>query len=285
MSWFTLSWAIFLNAVLFSTASGSIGLNYRKNRVINAGLAGLMFLGGTFSSIITRLLSLNPYWSVPVCILVGGLVNIALNIGYIVLLRRFQSPKTVSLVSLVSFGVLYLIGQGLLWYLLNQGGSILMISFLQDKDFTLFTAPGVIIIGTATLLFSFLLQFVLSPVVDGGPRGFDKWDIAIYALSGASACLVGALYPFWFTGTWRILLIIPLVGVMVGGLDKKLNPFIGGFLTASLTIWVPSMGRDLVGVWITENPFIVALVLLLISVPLYPRGIVGSIRRIVEYGY
>ena len=113
MSWFKLSWAIFLNGVLFSTASGSIGLNYRKNGVINAGLAGLIYLGGFFSSIFTRLFSLNPFWSVPVCILFGGFVNIALNIGYIVLLRRFQSPKIVSLVSLASFGVLYLIGRGL----------------------------------------------------------------------------------------------------------------------------------------------------------------------------
>ena len=166
MSWFTLSWAILLNGMLFSTASGSIGLNYRKNGVINAGLAGLMYLGGVFSITFTRLLSLNPYWSVPVCVIIGGLVNIALNIGYIDLLRRLQYPKIVSLGSLASFGVLYLMGRGLFWYLINQGDSILMISLLKDKDFTLFTVPGVIIIGITTLLLSALLQFVLSPVVD-----------------------------------------------------------------------------------------------------------------------
>ena len=285
MSWYTLSWAIFLNAVLFSTTSGSIGLNYRKNGVINAGLAGLMYLGGTFSSTFIRVLSLSPYWSVPVCILVGGLANLALNIWYLDLFRRYRSPKIVSLVSLASFGALYLIGRGLFWYFLNQGGSILMISFLKDKDFTLFIVPGVIIIGTATLLLSALLQLVLSPVVDGGPRGFDKWDVAVYALSGASACLVGALYPFWFTGTCQILLITPLSGVIVGGMEKTLNPFLGGLFTASFTVWFTSLGRDVVGLWTTENPYMVALVLLLISIPLYPRGIVGSIRRVVEHGY
>ena len=285
MSWFTLSWAIFLNAVLFSTASGSIGLNYRKNGVINAGLAGLMYLGGTFSSAFTGGLSLNPYWSLPVCILVGGLVNLVLNIGYFDLLRRYRSLKIVSMVSFVSFGALYLLGRGVSWYFLNQEGSILMISFLRGEDFTLFTVPGVIIIGTTTLLFSALLQFALSPVVDAGPRGFDTWDMIIYALSGATACLVGALYPFWFTGTWQILLITPLTGVIVGGIEKKMNPFIGGLFTAAFTVWFTSLGQDVVGLWITENPSVVALVLLLISVPLYPRGIVGSFRRIVEHGY
>jgi hypothetical protein len=285
MSWFTLSWAIFLNGVLFSTASGSIGLNYMKNGVINAGLAGLMYLGGVFSVTFTRFLSLDPYWSVPVCVLVGGLVNIALNIGYIDLLRRLQSHNIVSLVSLASFVVLYLMGRGLFWYLVNQGGSTLMISSLKDKDFTLFTVPGVIIIGIATLLFSVLLQFVLSPVVDDGPRGFDKWDALIYALSGASACLVGALYPFWFTGAWQVLLVTPLAGIIVGGVEKKLNPFLGGLFIGPFTIWVSLLGQDVVGLWVPENPYLVALILMLISVPLYPRGIVGSIRRVVEYDY
>ena len=265
--------------------SGSIGLNYRKNGVINAGLAGLMYLGGVFSITFTRLLSLDPYWSVPVCVIVGGLVNVALNIGYINLLRRLQSPKIVSLVSLSSFGVLYLMGRGLFWYLINQGGSILMISLLKDKDFTLFIVPGVIIIGITTLLFSALLQFVLIPVVDDGPRGFDKWDALIYALSGASACLVGALYPFWFTWTWQVLLVTPLAGVIVGGVEKKLNPFLGDLFTASFTVWLTSLGRDVVGLWITENPYMVALGLLLLSFRLFPRGIVGSILRVVEYGY
>ena len=160
-----------------------------------------------------------------------------------------------------------------------------MISLLKDKDFTLFTVPGVIIIGIATLLLSALLQFVLSPVVDDGPRGFDKWDASIYVLSGASACLVGALYPFWFTGTWQVLLVTPLAGVIVGGVEKKMNPFLGGLFTASFTVWLTSLGRDVVGLWVTENPYMVALALMLLSFPLFPRGIVGSIRRIVEYGY
>jgi hypothetical protein len=285
MSWFPLSWAIFLNGVLISTAAGSMGLNYRKNRVINLGLAGLMYLGGAFSSTFTGGLSLNPYWSIPVCILVGGVVNIALNFGYLVLLRYYQSPKIVSLISFASFGALYLMGRGLFWYLPNQGGSILMTPFLRDTDFTLFTVPGVIIVGTAILILSVVLYSVLSPVVDAGPRGSDKWDIAVFALSGASACFVGALYPFWFTATWQILLIAPLAGVFVGGLEKKLNPFIGGLFTAAFTVWFTSLGREVVGLWVTENPYVVALGLLLVSAPLYPRGLVGSFRRIVEHGY
>lgn len=285
MSWFTLSWAIFLNGVLISTASGSMGLNFRKNGVINMGLAGLMYLGGTLSSASTQIFSLNPYWGVLVSVLVGGLVNLALNFGYLELLRRYKDPRIVSLMSLVSFGALYLLGRGLFLYLLGGGSSLLTGALLRDMDFILFTVPGVIILGTAALILSVVLRFVLSPVIDSGPRGFDKWDIAVYALSGATACFVGALYPFWFPLSWQILLIAPVAGVFVGGLEKKINPFLGGLFTAMIYVWFTSLGQDVLGLWLTGNLYLVPLTMLLVSVPLYPRGLVGYFRRIVEYGY
>ena len=51
-----------------------------------------------------------------------------------------------------------------------------MISFLKDKDFTLFTVPGVIIIGIITLLFSVALHrssyfIVTSMVIKAGKIG------------------------------------------------------------------------------------------------------------------
>lgn len=285
MSWFTLSWAIFLNGVLISTASGSMGLNFRKNGVINMGLAGLMYLGGTLSSASTQIFSLNPYWGVLVSVLVGGLVNLALNFGYLELLRRYKDPRIISLMSLASFGALYLLGRGLFLYLLGGGSSLLTGALLRDMDFILFTVPGVIILGTAALILSVVLRFVLSPVIDSGPRGFDKWDIAVYALSGATACFVGALYPFWFPLSWQILLIAPVAGVFVGGLEKKINPFLGGLFTAMIYVWFTSLGQDVLGLWLTGNLYLVPLTMLLVSVPLYPRGLVGYFRRIVEYGY
>lgn len=249
------------------------------------GLAGLMYLGGTFSSAFSQIFSLNPYWGVLISILVGGLVNLALNFGYLDLLRRYQDPRIVSLVSLASFGALYLMGRVLFLYLLGGGSSLLMGSLLRDQDFTLFTVPGVIILGIAALILSVVLHFVLSPVVDSGLRGFDKWDIAVYALSGATACFVGALYPFWFPLSWQILLIMPLAGVIVGGLEKKINPFLGGLFTAMIYVWFTLLGQDLLGPWLTENLYLVPLTLLLVSAPLYPRGLVGSFRRVVEHGY
>jgi ABC-type branched-subunit amino acid transport system permease subunit len=72
---------------------------------------------------------------------------------------------------------------------------------------------------------------------------------------------------------------------LVGGLEKKINPFLGGLFTAMIYVWFTSLGQDVLGTWLTENLYLVPLALLLVSVPLFPRGLVGSFRRVVEHGY
>ena len=285
MSWDTLSWAIFLNGVLISTTSGAIGMNHTKNGVINMGLPGIMFLGTMFSSVIGKIFLLNPYWSLPICLVIGTLVNIGLNLVYLKLLRRTKSTIIVSLISLVSFAALCLLGNWVQLYILNLNQSASMALLFKSSDFTLFTVPGVLIVGTVLMILSTILQPVLTPILDEGPRGFDKWDMIVYALSGAFACISGALYPFWFTGSWKMLLFVPVSGVLFGGLEKKLNPVIGGFIAASLIYWIGSFAAVSFGVWASNDPSLMGFILGLISAPLYPRGIIGSFRRIVEYKY
>lgn len=283
MTWFTLPWAIFLSGVLFSSASGAIGLNHRKNGVLNLGLIGLMYLGSMVSSILSTRYELNPYWSIPIGILAGALLNIGLNYAYIDLLRRFKSPIKVSIGTIVPFIVLYLVGNGFSLNFFSVTGYIPMTYSLRLHDFTLFTAPGVLIVGGALFLFSTIIQMIIGPVSDEGPRGFDKWDMFVYALSGVTACLSGALYPFWFSGPAYLPPVISLGGALLGGFEKRLNPLIGGFLAAAIITGTTS--QQFLGIWISERPALIGLALILLSLPLYPRGVIGSVRRVLEYDY
>jgi hypothetical protein len=283
MDWFTLAWATFLNGVLVASTTGAMGLNHRKNGVINLGVVGLMYFGNAISSTLAITLEMNPYWSIPLCIFAGVIVNIVLNIGYIDLLRRLKSTNLVSFASIFSFVALYLFGNGFKLNFFSITGYISMTVYLRLHDFSLFTVPGVLVIGTALVLFSTLFQIILGPVTDDGPRGFDKWDMVVYALSGAAACISGALYPFWFSGPSYFILVVCLAGALVGGFEKKLNSIIGGFLSAALITWATS--QLFLGMWISRRPSILGLVLILVSLPLYPRGLIGSIRRVLEYNY
>lgn len=274
---------MFLNGVLIASTTGAIGLNHRKNSVINFGLIGLLYLGTRVSDGFARYGLLNPYWGIPLCIIIGALVNIALNIWYISLLPRLQSWKKVSALSLIPFTILVLAGNYLSSYLSSIANSVLMGFLIKDFDFTLFTIPGVLVLGTALFLFSFILSIILSPVIDDGPRGFDKWDIAVYAISGISASLSGVFFPFWFTNSWSSLFILVLTGVFIGGLDKKINPSLGGLLIGFFYVLLKSPGYS--DLWFSNQALTIVAAIGLLALYLYPYGLVGSFRKMVEHNY
>lgn len=283
MSVTTLVRSIFLHGALIASVSCAIGLNHRKNKVVNVGLIGLMFLGSRLSDGFARYHIMNPYWSIPLCIIIGSLVNIALNVWFIKLLPRLKSWRMVSALSLIPFAVLVLAGKLLSSYFMSIEKGIMMGFLIHEFDFTLFNIPGVLILGTALFLFTFALNLILTPVVEDGPRGFDKWDIAVYAVSGVSATLAGVLMPFWFTRFWVDLVILVLAGVFVGGLDKKINPSIGGFLVGVLYIVLNL--PDSTYPWYSTYSLVIVAAIGVVALLSYPYGIVGSFRKKLEYKY
>jgi len=284
MSWFTLSGALFLNGVLLACTSGALGLNYRKNRIFNTGLAGIMYLGTLVSEIFGRMLLFNPYWSLPFCIIIGAVLNLALNILYLDMMNKTGDRKTVNAVSIAACLLLYSIGRLVYSLSLNQFG-LNVLSTLKSLDFTLFRTPGIIIVSAALLLFTLQLQFILTPVVEEhGLSRFDKWDYLIYGLAGASACLAGAFYSFWFRfGPTVILLVV--CSAIIGGIDKKFNPYLGGGLAAIVWVWLSSIHKVVFGIWVFEYSIVGPILLAVISIPFFPKGIIGKIRSIVEHGY
>ncbi len=284
MSWFTLSGAIFLNGVLLASASGAIGMNYRKNRIFNTGLAGTVYIGTLVSDILGRMMGVNPYWGVPLCLILGAILNIAFNVLFLDLMNKTGDKKTVNAVSIAACLFLYLIGT-LVFSLFRGQYGLVMLQDLRSFDFILFRTPGIIIVSVALLVFTLLLQLALSPIVEGrGLNRFDKWDYLIYGLSGASACLSGTLYRFWFIGGSMVILLV-VSSAIIGGVDKKLNPFLGGFLSAVLWIWLTNKGQEMIGVWVGDYSFVIPILLALISITFFPKGIIGKVRSILEYKY
>jgi len=285
MSWFTVSWAILLSGVLGATASGAIGMNYRKNGVFNAGLAGIFYFGKYPSHILVSILQMNPYWSIPFSLVFGAMFNLAFNVGILQMLKRGYSRRKISLIT--SFFVLigYLAGKGLRWLFRNlYGGQIPHLHFL-DHDFILFRTPGILIISVSLMIFSLALQFILNPVIeDRKDNKFDGWEIFIYTLAGATACVAGSLHSFAFSATRSDILLI-VAGALLGGVDKKLNPYIGGFVVSFLKIWLTIKSMEIIGQWAGEYSIMILVALILFSVLLYPIGIVGRFRKKVEYKY
>jgi hypothetical protein len=283
MSWSSFAALSVLHGVLVASASGSIGLNYRKNGVFNVGLAGISFLGVLLTFSIVEFAKVSLYWGIPVCIIVGALLNIGLNYLYLSIRKRYSSNQLV-LGSTVLVCLVLLFGGNLVFEAISTTRLSDLVSASRASEFTLFTIPGIYLIGFSVLIFNVFLNFILSPVVDDRKSNpFDKWDLLFYALSGSTSCLVGMFYPMWSISR-SLLVPIIIAGALIGGMDKNINPFLGGFVSGVLWTFAP-LTAFLFGPSAFAYSYWIPILLGLVSIRLFPLGIVGWFRKVVEYKY
>ena len=283
MSWSSFAALSVLHGVLVASASGSIGLNYRKNGIFNVGLAGISFLGVLLTFTIVEFAKVSLYWSIPVCITVGALLNIGLNYLYLSIRKRYITNQMVWGASILVCIVL-LFGGNFAFELISKARLSDLISASRASEFTLFNVPGVYLLGTTVLIFGVILNYVLAPIVDDRESNpFDKWDLLVYALSGSTACLVGMFYPMWSISR-SLLVPIIIAGALIGGMDKNINPFLGGFVSGFLWTFAP-LTALLFGPSAFAYSYWIPILLGVVSIRLFPLGIVGRFRKIVEYKY
>lgn len=272
-----------LHGLLIATVSGSIGMNYRKNEVFNLGLAGLAYLGSTFSLILAEIMNTSLYWSIPFSILFGSLLTIGLNYMFI-RIRQANSNKNMMVGATISSCIGLIIISDLVYTLVKNMVNPVSTGIIQD--FTVFNLPGGIVLSPVIFVFSLLLQFILSPIVEERETNpFDKWDLLVYSLTGSFACLIGSFYPLWSDVlSPSVMVQVIIAGALLGGVDKKLNPYIGGFLSGYIWLFFP-LASNIFGASAMAYSHVLPIVLGLISIPLFPKGLIGKIRSLIDYSY
>ncbi len=273
---------VFVYGALISIAASSMSLNYRKNGVLNLSLPGLMYVGALVSSALVRVFQMSPYWGLLFCVFFGGFVNLLLNNMFGVLSKR----DSFMLVTLASFiGYLVLHGGG--WFVFSSIRSLsayyLMIPHLMDYDFTLFNIPGVLLITTAWLVFQTIIHYIIEPAVT--TKISNRWNTLVYFLAGASACTAGVLFSVWFhVGMTSTLLVLIVVGVsLFSGLSGIREPVFGGLFLSWLLIWLTQLTQSSIGAWTGDYQFIVPCLYILVSIPFFPDGILGSLLKKLSY--
>lgn len=273
---------VFVYGALMSIAAGSVSLNYRKNGVLNLGLPGLMFLGAMVSSLLVRAYEMSPYWGLLFGILVGGFGNLLLNKLYGGLRER-DSFLLVTAVSLIAYLVLH--GLSALVYngVRSSTESYLVVPNLITHDFTMFNLPGVMIITAAWLIFQTITNYIIEPAVKTNES--SKWNLLVYFLAGASATCAGVLFPIWFqAGSMIAMIFLMVVGVsLFSGLRGLREPVFGGIFLSWLMIWLTGIAQSTLGDWTGDYQFIIPCLYILISIPVFPNGIIGSILRKLRY--
>ncbi|MBD3171730.1 hypothetical protein GF326_04605 [Candidatus Bathyarchaeota archaeon] len=268
-----------------SIASSSVVLNYRKNRFLNLALPGYMYVGALAVKAAVKIFHINPYWSLLFCVFLGGLGNVLLN-----KLHHWSDMKGYpywvrSLGSIVTYLILHMTGWLVFSYLRSTYTTYwVMCINLKDYDFILFNTPGVIIVSTAWLLFHTLFHHALRPAIrsDKVPR---KWSLLVYFLAGASACSSGALYGIWFNvgSTSILLLLLVTASSLFAGFRNSTDCITGSFIVTVSMIWLTNHAQSIIGSWVGEYQLVIPLLFSLVSIPLFPHGVIGSMLSFLSY--
>ncbi len=276
---------LFVFSLQVSISSSSVVLNYRKNRFLNLGLPGLMYIGALAVKASVKVFQVNPYWSLLFCIFFGGLANIIFIFIYS---RRDEKgyPYWMTLIaSVLLYCFLHLSGWGVYSILREKFTTSWIMSInLKDYDFILFNIPGVIIVSTAWLLFHTLFHHALRPAIHSD-KVPSKWRLLVYFLAGASACSSGALYGIWFNvgSTSILLLFLVTASSLFAGFRNSTDCITGSFIVTGSMIWLTNHAQSIIGSWVGEYRFITPLLFSLVSLPLFPHGVIGSILSFLSY--
>ncbi|MBN2336238.1 hypothetical protein JXL21_11815, partial [Candidatus Bathyarchaeota archaeon] len=219
--------AAFVLGCLVGVVSSSVSLGYRTTRFLNLGLVGLAVIGHDAAMILARNAMVDPYLSLPLCFVFGGLVNYVLS--RVVYRRLVETEARIAVLTVASAGT-YLAMIAFTEVLGSAARrlypSTLMLAYLKPLDFMFLGVPGVVYVSFSALAALWLLNRVELRKL-GSQRFGESWESvnqrlpgAAWVIGGGFSCLAGALLSFWFPvsrGGFTLLFLV-VAGTMVGGL-------------------------------------------------------------------
>lgn len=281
---------------LFGLMAIGLTLTYLTTKVPNFAYGSFVTIGIYASFTLYRLQGVNPYLSVPVSFIFGGLSSVAMYLGIL----RWLTRKGSSLVSLmiatlaVDIAFIGIIGiyTDYLYYNLGLYDSKLIYQILVD--FSLFGSPGLVYVAPATLaVITIGLFFLLTRTRFGiamrasveNPSlarvlGINVEQVYIFAwfLAGGLAAVSGSLYTLWLQGgtsTGSDLIVEIFAASILGGLSSIYGAAIGGVIIGASESLLTEGGISLFGSWVLPYQKGIPLLIMILTLLLLPQGLVS----------
>jgi len=270
-------------------------LTHLMEKFPNFSHASYAIIGTIISYMMVRIWGYNPYLSVPLSSLVGGVLGITL---YLLVVRPMQErgrggiELTFALFAL-SITLLSLANVFSYWVLISYGvttGGFL----LSDYDFTFLEYPGVLFVAPlVSIALVTVLHLLLTRTRFGiairasaeDPRlavalgiNIFRVHVSSWFLTGAMAGLAGALLPLWIpinlNGSDALLISI-MAGSILGGLDNIYGAIVGGIVMALAQRVLPGFLIQVLGMWIAGYDPLVPILFIVVVLMIEPRGLTG----------
>lgn len=287
-------------SIILGLSSFALTLTYITTKVPNFTYGIFLLLGTYITFTLGAVISVNPYYSIPLSFLLGAVVGLGQYLGIMRPLLKRKSNIITQMVVTFSFSIF-------MYGILNAYASYLTTAYkvqsrdvtLSYLDFSVYNIKGdllvstilgiVTIFGFYILLFKTKLGISIRATVENaalsetlGVNTELVYAIS-WALSGGVASAAGSLYPLQFVFSpylaYSVLLSI-FAGSVLGGLNSLYGGFIGGFIEGIIEKYVmaeiatyvaPSIGVS--SYLITQYATLVPLVIVVIVLLFFPRGL------------
>jgi branched-chain amino acid transport system permease protein len=252
-------------------------------------------LGTMTSFYLVRFYGLNPYLTMPISAIVGGLLGVILYLGIVRLIkkegfREITLTFTFYILSQMIASVLALFSYWLLIYnrILSRG------FMLRHFDFRWNGYPGIAIAAPIIMIFLVVVFHLFLHVTKFGismrataedeelaaSLGVNTKFVHIFSwfISGALAALAGAIMPLWTSTSIDYndkLLVNVMAGSVLGGLTSIYGAIIGGLFVAISQKLLSYLLILTFGVHMGAYEALLPIIILFLVLAIEPNGITG----------
>jgi branched-chain amino acid transport system permease protein len=299
---------LLLDAVVYASLFGlmAIGLTltYLTTKVPNFAYGSFVTIGAYTTFSLFRTINLYPYLATPVAFFVGGLVSVAMYLGILRMLARRGSSLVALMIATLAIDIAFVGVFGIYSDYLSAHYPIENTKnfFRLRADFSWYGLPGLFYVAPISLavitggLYLFLSKTKFGVALRASVEnpslarvlGIDVEKAYVFAwfLGGGFASVAGAFSPLYLQGgtTFGSELIVEIFAASVlGGLASVYGAALGGLIIGASEILLTQAGINLFGGWVANYQKGFPLLIMIITLLLFPRGLVSiNWRRIFQ---
>jgi len=242
---------------------------------------------------ITKILEYNPYYSIPVSFVFGGLLGMILFRLVIYNLNRLKLGSVVITISTIALGIFLKASIDIYAYWLRITYKEYAQTFLlKFYDFKLGRYQGIFPVSIICGIMSVFLLYLLLKKTNVGIAmrattedielasivgiNVNRIQLLAWFITGSITCIAGSLLPFWFQSepnTGNALLLTTMAASLVGGLNEIWGAVLGGYLVGFFEILITVFLQRLLGPWVGEYRPLIPMFIVIIVLLFKPDGL------------
>jgi len=245
--------------------------------------------------ILVRILKTNPYFSMGLGFILGGIIALALyQVILKPLLDRGASYIVLMIATIAYDMILYSLINILADYLTKTYKIPTTLYILKSYDFRVFHQPCIFIVAPVTAILVIIFLYLLltktrfgiamraaieNPALAGVVGiNVNLTYAASWFIAGGLAGVAGALLPLWLMCNPDIggrLIVSVFAASIVGGLTNIYGAFLGGILIGMAEVLGTGYLSLTIGTWIAPYRPIIPLVIMAVTLLFAPQGLTG----------